>query len=63
LVPKRAGANGLPDPKDIPAVAKVLAQQPKSNPTRDRIVIFTQGAQSTIAVRSGSPDNVKTYGL
>jgi len=56
-----ASANGLPDPKDLPGVAKALAQQPKSNPTRDRIVIFTQGAQSTIAVSSSDPDNFKTY--
>jgi len=40
-----ASANGLPDPKDLPAVAKALAQQPKSNPTRDRVVIFTHGAE------------------
>jgi len=51
-----ASANGLPDPKDLPAVAKKLAQQPKSNPTRDRVVIFTHGAQETIAVSSSCPD-------
>jgi len=58
-----ASANGLPDPKDLPAVAKALAQQPKSNPTRDRIVVFTNGSQPTIAVRSSSLDNVKTYAV
>lgn len=58
-----ASANGLPDPKDLSATAKTLAQQPKSNPTRDRVVIFTQGAQPTIAVSSSSPDNVKTYAV
>ena len=58
-----ASANGLPDPKDIPAVAKALAQQPKSNATRGRIVIFTQGAQPTIAVSSSNSDNVKTYAV
>jgi len=56
-----ASANGLPDPKDLPAVAKKLAQQPKSNPTRDRVVIFTHGAKATIAVSSSDPDNYKTY--
>jgi len=58
-----ASANGLSDPKDLPAVAKALAQQPKSNPTRDRVVIFTHGAQPTIAVSSSSSDDVKTYAV
>jgi len=58
-----ASANGLPDPKDLPAVAKALAQQPKSNPTRDRVVIFTQGAQNTVAVSSSNPENVKSYAV
>ena len=58
-----ASANGLPDPKDLPAIAKALAKQPKSNPTRDRVVIFTHGAQPTIAVRSSSPEDVKTYAV
>jgi len=59
--PRLGRANGLPDPKDLPAIAKALALQPKSNPTRDRVVVFTQGAQSTVVVSSSSPDNVKTY--
>jgi len=58
-----ASANGLPDPKDIPAIAKALAKQPKSNPTRDRVVIFTHGAQETIAVSSSSPDDYKKYAV
>lgn len=53
-----ASANGLPDPKGLPAVTKALAQQPKSNLTRDRVVVFTHGA--AIAVCSSSPDNVRT---
>ena len=52
-------ANGLPNPKDLPAVAKVFAQQPRSNPARYHIVVFTHGA--TIAVCFGSPNDVKTY--
>ena len=56
-----ASANGLPDPKNIPAVAKALAEKPKSNPTRDRVVIFTHGAQATIAVSSSSPDDPKVF--
>ena len=55
-----ASAKGLPDPKDLHAIAKALALQPKSNPTRDRVVILTHGAQPTLAVSSSSPDNVKT---
>jgi len=58
-----ASANGLPDPKDLPAVAKALAQQPKSNPTRDCIVVLTRGAQPTVAVHSSSPDDIKTYAV
>ena len=58
-----ASAKGLPDPKDLPAVAKALAKQPKSNPIRDRIVVFTRGAQPTIVVRSSSLDEVKTYAV
>jgi len=33
-------ANDLPAPEDPPAVAKALAQQPNSNPTRDRAVSY-----------------------
>ena len=55
-----ASANSLPDPNDLPAVIKALAQ-PKSNPTRNRIVVFTHG--TTIIVRSSSPDDVKTYAV
>jgi len=58
-----ASANGLPDPKDIPAVAKALAQQPKSNPTRDRVVIFTHGAEQTVAVSSSNLDDYETYSV
>ena len=53
-----ASANGLPNLKGLPAVTKALAQQQKSNLTRDRVVVFTRGA--TIAVCSSSPVNVKT---
>ena len=58
-----ASANGLLDPGDLPAVAKALTQQPKPNPTCDRVVVFTHGAQPTIAVSSSSPDDVKTYAV
>jgi len=47
----------------MPAIAKALAEQPKSNPTRDRVVVFTHGAQPTIAVSSSTPADVKTYAV
>lgn len=40
----RASANGLPDPKDIPVVVEALAHQPKSSPTRDRVVNCTSSS-------------------
>jgi len=55
-----ASAKSPPDPNDLPAVIKALAQQ-KSNPTRNRTVAFTHG--TTIIVRSSSPDDVKTYAV
>jgi len=58
-----ASVNGLPDPRDIPATAKALAQQPKANPARDRVVIFTHGALPTVVVSSSTPDNVRTYAV
>ncbi|EGN93728.1 hypothetical protein SERLA73DRAFT_163464 [Serpula lacrymans var. lacrymans S7.3] len=56
-------ANGVPDSKDLPAIAKALASLPKSNASRPRIVIFTQGPHSTIVVSSAEPDSPKTYGV
>jgi adenosine kinase len=38
-----------------------LATEPKANPSRPRIVIFTQGADSTILVSSAEPDLPKVY--
>ena len=58
-----ASANGLPDPKDMAAVAKNIAEQPKSNPSRDRVVVFTHGAESTVVVSSSSPNSPKTYSV
>jgi len=40
-----ASATGLPDVKDLPGIARSIALLPKSNASRPRIVIFTQGAQ------------------
>ena len=35
--------------------------QPKTNPARPRIVIFTHGAEETVVVSSAEPDRVRTY--
>ncbi|KAI5121838.1 hypothetical protein M0805_003272 [Coniferiporia weirii] len=45
-----AAASGQPDKKDLPAVARALALTPKSNLSRPRTVIITQGPESTIVV-------------
>ena len=56
-----ASATGLPDVKDLPGIARSIALLPKSNPSRPRIVIFTQGAQKTVVVTSDEPDSPKSY--
>ena len=56
-----ASAIGLPDKTDLKATAKALALAPKSNPSRPRVVIFTQGADSTILVSAADPENPKVY--
>lgn len=55
-----ATATGLPN-KELPAIAKALALLPKANPSRPRIVIFTQGPKSTVLVSSAEPDSPKIY--
>lgn len=56
-----AAASGLPDQNDIPAIAKSLATLPKSNASRARTVIITQGPRSTVVVTSSEPDTPKIY--
>ncbi|KII94226.1 hypothetical protein PLICRDRAFT_171891 [Plicaturopsis crispa FD-325 SS-3] len=56
-----ASATGLPDTKSLPAIAKALAATPKSNASRPRIVIFTQGPLSTFVVSSADVDIVKEF--
>lgn len=56
-----AAANGLPDTKDLAAIAKAVAISPKSNKSRPRVVIFTHGAESTILVSSAEPDSPKVF--
>jgi adenosine kinase len=56
-----AATNGLPDTKDLAAIAKAVATSPKSNTSRPRVVIFTHGAESTILVSSAEPDSPKVF--
>ena len=56
-----ASATGLPDAKDLPAIARSIALLPKSNPSRPRTVIFTQGAHETVAVTTDKPDSPKKF--
>jgi len=53
-------ASGLPNPKDLKAVAKALAALPKNNPSKPRIVVITSGADSTTVATSDS-EEVKVY--
>lgn len=57
-----ANAVGLPD-KDLKAIANSIAISPKSNPSRPRVVVFTQGADSTILASSAEPDNPKVFAV
>jgi adenosine kinase len=54
-----ASANGLADPKDLPAIAKTIALHQKANSARPRIVVITHGAESTHYVSSADSENVK----
>jgi adenosine kinase len=56
-----ASATGQPPEATLPEIAKALASQPKSNPSRPRTVVFTQGPKSTIVVTSDAPDAPKVY--
>jgi adenosine kinase len=58
-----ASAVGLPDKKDLKGIAKAIAVSPKSNPSRPRVVIFTQGPDSTILVSSAEPDSPKVFAV
>jgi len=58
-----AGAVGLPNKDDIPGIAKSIATLPKSNPSRSRTVIITQGAKSTVVVTATDPDSPKTFSV
>ncbi|EKM61647.1 uncharacterized protein PHACADRAFT_248374 [Phanerochaete carnosa HHB-10118-sp] len=51
-----ASATGLPH-KDLDAIAKALATQPKANPARPRVVIITHGPKATTVVSSDDAEN------
>jgi adenosine kinase len=56
-----ANANGHPNPTDLPAVAKSIAILPKSNPSRQRIVVLTHGAEPTVLFNAATPDEPKVF--
>ncbi|KLO20598.1 Ribokinase-like protein [Schizopora paradoxa] len=56
-----AEASGQPDKDDIPAIARAIALSTKSNSSRPRTVIITQGAESTVAVTAGENTTPKVY--
>jgi len=56
-----ASAAGLPNKDDIPAIAKSIATLPKSNPSRPRTVVITQGPSSTVVVTAADPDKPKSF--
>jgi len=56
-----ANVKKLPADADLKAIAKALAMEPKSNPSRPRHVIFTQGSKETTLVSSTEPDSPIVY--
>lgn len=54
-------AAGLPNQKDLAAVAKTLALLPKANTSRPRTIIITHGPHSTILVSSTNPDVPRSF--
>jgi len=58
-----AAATGHSDPKNMSAVAEAIATLPKSNTARPRIVVITQGAESTVLVSSAEPKKPKIYAV
>jgi len=55
-----AAASGHPSPDNLPAIAQALASLPKSNASRPRLAIITQGSKETIVVSSAT-NKPKTY--
>lgn len=55
-----AKSHSLPSTEDIPAIAKAIANLPKKNEKRKRVVVITQGTEPTLVAVQGE-DNVKSY--
>ncbi|KAF8574324.1 Ribokinase-like protein [Ramaria rubella] len=58
-----ATANGLPNPTDLPEIAKAIARLPKTNASRPRVVVITHGSESTVVASSADIENPKTYSV
>ncbi|KAK2461401.1 hypothetical protein APHAL10511_005864 [Amanita phalloides] len=56
-----AAASGLPNTKDVAEIAKAIALLPKTNASRPRTVIVTQGENPTVLVTSSEPDIPRIY--
>ena len=56
-----ASATGLPNKEDLIEVARAIATQPKSNPSRPRTVVITHGPKATTVVTSAEPDKPKVF--
>jgi len=58
-----ASAAGLPNKDDIPSIAESIATLPKSNASRPRTVIITQGPNETVLVTATDPKKPKTFAV
>ncbi|KAF8598714.1 adenosine kinase [Ceratobasidium sp. AG-I] len=58
-----AGANGLPTDASLSTIAKTLANLPKQNPSRPRVVVITSGPDATIVAQSGETVEPKVHGV
>jgi adenosine kinase len=58
-----AGANGISNTTDLRAIARAIALLPKVNASRPRTVIFTHGAEQTVALTADKPDEPKTFSV
>ncbi|KAI9513090.1 adenosine kinase [Russula earlei] len=56
-----ASAAGRPNKDDIPTIARSIATLPKSNPSRPRTVVITQGPDSTVVVTAEDAGKPKIF--
>ena len=52
----------VPEKQDVKAIARSLAELPKANEKRQRVVVVTQGTEETVVAVQGEQD-VKTFGI